>query len=110
MTEDREWVRNQRVAGFVAGRFTGEYEGAQRELVALQTIGQGLIVVPAAALLPVDRAYMIRQAGLDLERIIGAMLEGGLSLEDAQAAWYAAMAHIQAVAGRQETVSPSSDR
>lgn len=34
---EREWVRNHKIAGFVAGRFQGEYAGEQRELVAVQT-------------------------------------------------------------------------
>jgi hypothetical protein len=53
-------------------------------LVALQ-IWDGITVVPAAALIPVDKDYMIRQAALDLERVIHGMAEGGLSLNDAQA-------------------------
>jgi hypothetical protein len=108
--QEREWVRNHRVAGFVAGRFSGEYAGEQRELVALQT-WDGITVVPAAALIPVDRDYMIRQAALDLERVIRGMAEGGLSLDDAQAAWDRALSHVRAVAARDEREhQPAPDR
>ena len=97
--QEREWVRNHRVSGFVAGRFTGEYEGEERELIALQT-WDGMTVVPSAAIIPVDKDYMIRQAALDLERVINGMVEGGFSLEDAQVAWDRAMSHIREVAER----------
>jgi len=100
--QEHEWVRNHRVAGFIAGRFTGEYAGEQRELIALQT-WDGITVVPAAAIIPVDKDYMIRQAALDLERVIGGITEGGLSLTDAQAAWDRAISHIRDVAARQES-------
>jgi exonuclease VII small subunit len=36
---------------------------------------------------------MIRQAGLDLERVMHRIREGGLDLDDAQAAWERAMGH-----------------
>ena len=97
---EREWVRNHTIAGFVAGRFQGEYAGEQRELVAVQT-WNGAQIVPADALIAIDKDYMVRQAGLDLERVIAGMLEGGLRLEDAQAAWERAVGHIRAVAERQ---------
>jgi hypothetical protein len=99
--QEHEWVRNHRVAGFIAGRFTGEYAGQQHELIALQT-WDGITVVPAAAIIAVDKDYMIRQAALDLERVIRGITEGGLSLADAQAAWDRAINHIQDVAARQE--------
>jgi hypothetical protein len=108
--QEREWVRNHRVAGFVAGRFSGEYAGEQRELVALQT-WDGVTVVPAAALIAVDKDYMVRQAALDLERVIRGMAEGGLSLDDAQAAWECALGHAREVAARDErTHQPAPDR
>jgi hypothetical protein len=68
--QEREWVRNHRVAGFVAARFTGEYAGEQRELIALQTWD--------------------------------GITEGGLSLDDAQAARDRALSHVRAVAARDE--------
>ena len=73
-------MRNHRVAGFVAGRFTSEYAGEQCELIALQT-WDGITVVPAVALIPVDKDYMIRPAVLDLERVIRGIAEGGLSFD-----------------------------
>jgi hypothetical protein len=45
---------------------------------------------------------MIRQAALDLERVIRGMVEGGLSLGDAQAAWDRALSHAREVAARDE--------
>jgi hypothetical protein len=97
---EREWVRNHKIAGYVVGRFQGEHEGTWRDLVAVQT-WDGAHVVPEAALIPIDKDYMIRQAGLDLERVIQGILEGGLELDDAQAAWDRAMSHIREVAERQ---------
>jgi hypothetical protein len=64
---EREWVRNHKIAGYVVGRFRGEHEGIQSDLVAIQT-WDGARVVPEAALIPIDKDYMIRQAGLDIER------------------------------------------
>jgi hypothetical protein len=46
---EREWVRNHTIAGYVVGRFQGEYEGAWHDLVAVQT-WDGAWVVPEAAL------------------------------------------------------------
>ena len=97
---EREWVRNHKIAGYVVGRFQGEHEGAQRDLVAVQT-WDGAQVLPEAVLIPIDKDYMIRQAGLDLERVIHGILEGGLDLDDAQAAWERAIGHIREVAERQ---------
>lgn len=97
---EREWVRNHKVAGYVVGRFQGEHEGVQSELVAIQT-WDGTKVVPEAALIPIDKDYMVRQAGLDLERVIRGIVEGGLDLDDAQAAWERAIGHIREVAERQ---------
>jgi len=96
----REWVRNHTIAGYVVGRFQGEHEGTWRDLVAVQT-WDGTRVVSEAALIPIDKDYMIRQAGLDLERVIYGILEGGLDLDDAQAAWERAMGHVREVAERQ---------
>lgn len=99
MTEqpERMWARNHQISGSIVGRFTGEYAGVQQELVALQT-WDGITVVPAAALIPVDRAYMIRQAALDLERVIQGMVEAGFSLDDAQSAWARALGQLRAAA------------
>jgi len=91
MVEQREWVRNHRIAGFVVGRFRGEFEGEQRDLIALQTM-DGIRVVPEGSALPVDMDYMIRQTALDLERVIEGILEGGFTLEQTEAAWQRAMA------------------
>src|SRR6266487_4484597 len=77
---EREWVRNHTIAGYVVGRFQGEHEGTWRDLVAVQT-WDGARVVPEAALIPIDKDYMIRQAGLDLERVIQGIIEGGLDLD-----------------------------
>jgi exonuclease VII small subunit len=44
---------------------------------------------------------MVRQAGLDLERMIHGILEGGLDLDDAQAAWDRAIGLIREVTERQ---------
>lgn len=97
--QEREWVRNHKVAGFVVGRFTGDYEGEQRDLVAVQT-WDGARVVPAAAVIAIDKNYMIEKAGLELERVIHGILEGGLNLDDAQVAWDRAISHIREVAER----------
>jgi len=35
--QEREWVRNHKIAGYVVGRFQSEYEGASQDLVAVQT-------------------------------------------------------------------------
>lgn len=105
---EREWVRNHKIAGFVAGRFQGEFEGEQRELVAVQT-WNGARIVPAQALVPVDKDYMVRQAGLDLERVIHGILEGGLSFDDAQAAWERAIGRIRVVAEQQRAEAPQGD-
>lgn len=99
MAEQREWVRNHRIAGYVAGRFRGEFEGEQRDLIALQTM-DGIRVVPEGLVLPVDMDYMIRQTALDLQRVIEGILEGGFSLEQAEAAWQRAMAQTRKVAAQ----------
>lgn len=98
--QEREWVRNHKIAGYIVGRFTGDYEGEQCDLVAVQT-WDGARVVPAAAVTAIDKGYMIEKAGLDIERVIHGIREGGLSLDDAQAAWERAMNHIREVAERQ---------
>ena len=94
MVEQREWVRNHRIAGVVVGRFRGEFEGEQRDLIALQTM-DGIRVVPEGSVLPVDMDYMIRQTALDLERVIEGILEGGFTPEQAEAAWQRAMAQTR---------------
>src|SRR6266540_4746279 len=99
MVEQREWVRNHRIAGFVVGRFRGEFEGEQRDLIALQTM-DGIRVVPEGSVLPVDMDYMIRQTALDLERVIEGILEGGFTPEQAEAAWQRAMALPRIALGR----------
>jgi hypothetical protein len=58
-------------------------------------------VVLEVALIPIDKAYMVRQARLELECMIWGILEGGLDLDDGQAAWKRAMGHICDVAARQ---------
>ena len=98
MAEDtREWVRDHKIAGFVVTRFVGEHEGEQRELAVVQT-WDGARIVPSAALIPIDRAYMVEKAGLSMERVIHGLIEGGLDLDDAQAAWERAIAHVRRVA------------
>lgn len=54
--------------------------------------------MPSAALIPIDRGYMIEKAGLSLERVIHGLIEGGLDLDDAQAAWERAIGHLRKVA------------
>mgnify|MGYP000904874136 FL=1 len=104
MAEDtREWVRNHTIAGFVVTRYVGEYEGEQRELAVVQT-WDGARIVLASALIPIDRDYMIEKAGLDLERVIYGILEGGLSLDDAQVAWERALGHVRGAAGRTQSL------
>jgi exonuclease VII small subunit len=49
---------------------------------------------------------MIRQAALDLERVIQGMVEGGFALEDAEASWQRAMAHTREIATQ---AAPTSD-
>ena len=34
---DKQWVRNHRAAGSVIGSFPGEYEGAPRTMLVVQT-------------------------------------------------------------------------
>lgn len=96
----RQWVRTHTIAGYVVGRFAGEYEGAQRDLIAVQTV-DGITVVPATAVLPVDEGYVQRQVALDLERVIRSIVEGGLTFDEADQAWHAALDHVQAAARRQ---------
>jgi hypothetical protein len=82
---EREWVGNHEIAGYVVGRFQSEYESMQHDLVAVQT-WDGAQVLPEATLIPIDKDYMTRQAGLDLERVNQGILKGGLDLDHAQAA------------------------
>jgi hypothetical protein len=54
---------------------------------------------------------MIRQVALDLERVIRGTAEGGLSLDDAQAAWDRALGHTREVTERDEREhQPAPDR
>lgn len=92
----REWVRNHKVAGFVAGRFEGEYEGRIQPLVAIQS-SHGVAVVPEAGLIPVDQDYIQRQASLDLERIVAALREGGLDYATIQQAWAQALVTVEKI-------------
>jgi len=57
----------------------------QRDLVAVRT-KDCTRVVPEAAFMPINKDYMIWQAGLNLNRVIRGILEAGLNLDDAQAA------------------------
>lgn len=98
--QKREWVRNHKIAGYIVGRFTSDYEGEQRDLVAVQT-WDGARVVPANAVISIDKEYMIEKASLDMERVLQGIFEGGLSLDDAQAAWDRAIGHIRDVAEHQ---------
>lgn len=103
MEQEKQWVRNHRSAGAVVGRFLGEYEGEPRTLLVVQTF-KGVVLVPEGSTIPIDAEYMVRQAGLDLEGVISAMLEVGLTLDQAQAAWDRAMDYhrkIGAVAPQQ---------
>lgn len=89
---DKQWVRNHRAAGSVIGSFPGEYEGAPRTMLVVQTF-KGVELMLEGSTIPIDADYMVRQAGLDLERVINAMLEAGLTLDEAQAAWDRAMTY-----------------
>ena len=82
------------------GPLSGRARRHTVDLVAVQT-WNGAQVVPVAALIPINKDYMVRQAGLDLERVIRGNLEGGLDLDDAQAAWDRAIGHMREVAERQ---------
>ena len=93
--EHREWVRNHKYEGFVVARFEGDLHGHRQPLVAVQTMN-GLVALPARAVIPVDKDYIIRQASLNLEAVVRAMQEGGLSFADMQMAWEAALEHVQA--------------
>jgi hypothetical protein len=100
MADDREWVRNHRTSGYVAGRFAGEYEGEPREMLVLQTL-KGVVLVPAGSTLPITKDDMIRQAALDLEPIIDSLIEGGFTFDDIAVAWQHAIDYKQGVAARQ---------
>lgn len=93
MPGTREWMRNHNVEGFVVSRFTGHYAEREQELVALQTV-DGVVVIPAAAAIPVDTDYMVNQTALDLERVIRGMREGGLTFAEIEQAWRQALAHV----------------
>lgn len=96
MTE-KQWVRNHRSAGSIVGSFPGKYEGEPREMLVVQTF-KGVVLIPAGSTIPIDAEYMVRQAGLDLEGVISAMLEVGLTLGQAQDAWDRAMAYHRKIA------------
>jgi hypothetical protein len=108
MAHDREWVRNHRTSGYIAGSFTGEYEGEPREMLVIQTL-KGVVLVPAGSTLPITRDDMVRQAALDLEPIIDSLLEGGFTLDDIAAAWQRAMAYKHGVAARRSTGERASE-
>ena len=105
---EKQWVRNQKSAGSVVGRIPGEYEGKPRDMLVVQTF-KGVVLVPDGSTIPIDAEYMVRQAGLDLEGVISAMLEVGLTLDQAQAAWDRAMAYHRKIAADipQQTESTS---
>ena len=94
MATEREWVRNHRHSGFVVGRFQGEFEGQPREMLVIQTL-KGAVLVPSGSVLPITKADVIRQAALDLEPIVEALLEGGLDRTDIASAWEQAVAYHQ---------------
>ena len=94
---DKQWVRNHRAAGLVIGGFPSEYEGTPRTMLVVQTF-KGVELMLEGSTIPIDAEYMVRQAGLDLERVISAMLEVGLTLDEAQAAWNRAMAYKRKLA------------
>lgn len=97
----REWVRNHRSSGFVAGRFAGEFKGQPTEMLIIQTL-KGVVIMPEGSTIPITKDDMIRQAALDLEPVIDSMLEGGFSFEDIAAAWQRAIDYKREVATRQE--------
>lgn len=92
----RAWVRNQKIAGCVAGRFEGEYEGRIQPLVVIPS-SRSVAIVPEAGLIPVDQDDIQRQASLDLERVIAALREGGLDDAAIPQAWAQALATIEKI-------------
>jgi hypothetical protein len=98
---EREWVRNHRSSGYIAGRFAGEFKGQPREMLIIQTF-KGVVVVPERSTIPITKEDMIRQAALDLEPIIASMLEGGFTLDDIAAAWNRAMDYQREVGAKHE--------
>jgi hypothetical protein len=86
MTEEREWVRNHRVSGYIVGRFRGEFEGEARDMLILQTT-KGVVLVPEGSTLPITKQDIISQTALDLGPVIDSILEGGLSLEEVNQIW-----------------------
>jgi hypothetical protein len=86
MSDERAWVRNHRSSGYIAGRFLGEYDGEPREMLILQTT-KGVVLVPIGSTLPITKQDVINQTALDLGPVIDSILEGGLSLEEADEVW-----------------------
>ncbi len=103
-TQEREWVRNHRSSGYIAGRFASEFKGQPREMLVIQTF-KGVVIVPDGSTIPLTKDDMIRQAALDLEPIIDSMLEGGFSLDDIAAAWNRAMDYTREVGAKREAVT-----
>ncbi len=99
MNNEKEWVRNHRVSGYIAGRFQGEYEGKAREMLVLQTT-KGTILVPSGSTLPISKQDVISQTALDLGPVIDAILEGGLTLDEAEAIWQLAIERKRRAAAR----------
>jgi len=77
----RKWVRNHTIAGYVVGRFQGESE-AHRRISSSSRPGMVRRWCRRFALIPIDNAYMVRQARLELECVIWGILEGGLDRDD----------------------------
>jgi hypothetical protein len=107
MADTREWVRNHRSAGYIAGRFPGEYEGEPRDMLIVQTT-KGVVLVPAGSTLPISKQDIISQTALDLGPVIDSILEGGLSLSEVEEAWQLAIERKQRAATRmQEAQKPA---
>lgn len=88
-------MRGDGLVGYVATRYMGEVDGESRELAVVQA-WDGARIVPAAALVPIDRDAMVERAGRGLESVLQGILAGGLDLCDAQVAWERALARLQA--------------
>lgn len=103
-TSEREWVRNHRSWGYIAGRFASKFKGQPWEMLVIQTL-KGAVVVPEESTIPITKEDMIRQAALDPEPIIDSMLEGGFSLDDIAAAWDHAMDYKREVRMKRAAVT-----
>jgi hypothetical protein len=99
MNDEREWVRNHRVSGYIVGRFLGEFAGEPREMLVLQTT-KGVELIPAGSTLPITKEDIISQTALDLGPVIDAILEGGLSFDDADMIWNLSIARKRRAAVR----------